>query len=190
MNTAQRVIKKHKANLTPRSDATPVPVQVDDSARLREIRQLVRANNKSTLDTNLVICQIFMESRFDELAQVGGSAKGLMQLQLNAVRQVYKYRIQKQSGHMPSDSQTERAFADGLTMHNSPQIFEPATNIQLGTEYMQYWVDQTPTIDAAYKRYRGKSNGIYYNKIKACADRLTHDPDNMELLRDMVKVQK
>ncbi|EDZ99905.1 conserved hypothetical protein [Burkholderia sp. H160] len=190
MTTTPKVIKTHKAKLTPKSDTTPVTVQVDDSARLREIRQLVRANNKSTLDENLVICQIYMESRFDANAQVGGGAKGLMQMQPDGVKQVYKYRIQKQITHMPSNTQTDGAFAAGLAMHNSPQIFDQATNIQLGTEYMQYWIEQTPSVDAAYKRYRGKSNGIYYNKIKACADRLKNDPHNMELLRDMVKVPK
>jgi hypothetical protein len=63
--TKRTTIKTHTARLTPKSDTKPVTVQVDDSARLREIRQLVRANNQSTLDENLVICQIYMESRFD-----------------------------------------------------------------------------------------------------------------------------
>lgn len=164
---AHKVIKTHKAKLTPKSDTTPVTVQVDDSARLREIRALVQANNQSTLDENLIVCQIYMESRFDEKAQVGGGAKGLMQMQPDGVKQVYKYRIQKQLGHMPSNSQTDSAFAAGLAMYNPPKIFDQAINIQLGTEYMQYWADQTTTIDATYKRYRGKNNGIYYKKNKS-----------------------
>jgi hypothetical protein len=40
---------------------------------------------------------------------------------------------------------------------------------------------------AAYIKYRGVTNGIYYRTIKACADRLENDPENMQLLRDMVK---
>lgn len=52
---------------------------------------------------------------------------------------------------------------------------------------MQYWVDTTSTIDDAYKKYRGVTNGIYYKKIKSCADQLKDDPDSMQLLRDMVK---
>lgn len=188
--THHKVVKTREAKLTPKSDTTPVAVQVDDSFRLREIRKLVQANNRSTLDENLIVCQIYMESRFDENAEIGGNAKGLMQMQLDGVKQVYKYRVQKRVGHMPSNSQTNSAFMDGIAMHRSAQIFDRATNIQLGTEYMQYWVEQTATIDAAYKRYRGISNGIYYNKIKACADKLKTDPDNMQVLRDMVKVQK
>ncbi|MGF6963408.1 hypothetical protein OKW43_000413 [Paraburkholderia sp. WC7.3g] len=188
MTTTHKVIKKHKAKLTPKSDTTPVTVQIDDSARLREIRQLVRANNKSTLDDNLVICQIYMESRFDSSASPAGStAKGLMQMTKGAVQQVYKYRAQKTLGHMPSDAQTHQLFAEAAAVHASSQLTDDATNIGLGTEYMQYWLDKAHSVDAAYRLYRGLSNGVYYKKIKGCADRLTADPDSMRSLRDMVK---
>jgi len=66
----KKVIKHHAARLTPKADTKPVTVQVDDSARLRQIRRLVRENNRSSLDENLVICQIYMESRFDANAAV------------------------------------------------------------------------------------------------------------------------
>jgi soluble lytic murein transglycosylase-like protein len=188
MSATHKVIKKQTAKLTPKSDTTPVTVHVDDSARLREVRRLVRANNRSTLDENLVICQIYMESRFDSNAAPGGStAKGLMQMTKGAVQQVYKYRAQRALGHMPSDAQTHLVFAEAATVHASPQLIDDATNIQLGTEYMQYWIDKAHSVDGAYKLYRGLSNGIYYQKIKACADMLRADPDSMQLLRDMVK---
>jgi soluble lytic murein transglycosylase-like protein len=94
--TTKKLIKTHTARLTPTSDTAPATVHVDDSARLREIRQLVRSNNKSTLDENLVICQIYMESRFDSNASASGStAKGLMQMTKGAVQQVYKRPVQK-----------------------------------------------------------------------------------------------
>lgn len=183
-----KVIKTHKAQLTPKSDTTPVTVPIDDSARLREIRQLVQTNNKSTLDENLVICQIYMESRFDANAIVSGStSKGLMQMNKGAVQQVYKYRKQQVLGHMPSDPQTHQAFADGGAMHASSNMFDEATNIQLGTEYMQYWIDKAGSLDGAYKLYRGLSNGVYYKKISACAEKLKTDPNSMQSLRDMVK---
>lgn len=38
-----------------------------------------------------------------------------------------------------------------------------------------------------YKDYRGVRNGIYYNKIKAAAEKLEANPDSMQVLRDMVK---
>ena len=88
---------------------------------------------------------------------------------------------------MPSDAQTHLVFAEAATVHASPQLIDDATNIQLGTEYMQYWIDKAHSVDGAYKLYRGLSNGIYYQKIKACADMLRADPDSMQLLRDMVK---
>ena len=161
---------------------------VDDSVRLREIRQLVQENNKSTLDENLVICQIYMESRFDSNASPGGStAKGLMQMTKGAVQQVYKYRGQRALGHMPGDAQTHQLFAEAAAVHASSQLTDDATNIGLGTEYIQYWIDKAHSVDGAYKLYRGLSNGIYYQKIKRCADSLRADPDSMQSLRDMVK---
>lgn len=188
MTATKKIIKKHSAKLTPKSDTTPATVPIDDSAKLREIRQLVSQNNRSTLDEDLIVCQIYMESRFDENATNGGSsAKGLMQMTQGGVQQVYKYRRQKQLGHMPGDTQTQAAFSDGAAAHASEKIFDPATNIQLGTEYMQYWLDRASSVDAAYKMYRGVSNGIYYKKISACAEKLKNNSDSMQDLRDMVK---
>lgn len=188
MTNHKKILKTHKAKLTPKSDSAPVTVPVDDSARLREIRQLVHANNKSALDENLVICQIYMESRFDSNASPGGStAKGLMQMTKGAVQQVYKYRAQEVLGHMPSDAQTRQLFAKAAEVHASSQLTDDATNIGLGTEYMQYWINKAHSVDGAYKLYRGLSNGIYYQKIKACADKLRADPDSMQPLRDMVQ---
>ncbi|MBB2926962.1 transglycosylase SLT domain-containing protein [Paraburkholderia silvatlantica] len=183
-----KVIKTRRAQLTPKFDTAPVTVLVDDSARLHEIRQLVQFNNKSSLDENLVICQIYMESRFDANATVAGStAKGLMQMNKGAVQQVYKYRKQQELGHMPSDLQTHQAFAEGAAMHVSSSMFDEATNIQLGTEYMQYWIDKAGSLEEAYKLYRGLSNGVYYKKIRACAEKLKADPGSMQPLRDMAK---
>lgn len=169
--------------LTP-SDLSTADPQV---VRLREIRQLVKSNNRSSLDENLVICQIFMESRFDAHAGAGHSAKGLMQIQKNAVRQVYKYRKQKELGHMPSDKVTAEVFKEADILYSSKSIFDQATNIQLGTEYMQYWLDTTKTIADAYKKYRGKTDGIYYTKIKTAAEKLKKSPESMQALNDMFK---
>jgi soluble lytic murein transglycosylase-like protein len=81
MTGKNKIIKTQKARLTPTSDTTPVTVSIDDSGRLREIRRSVEANNRSGLDDNLIICQIYMESRFDRNASASGSsARGLMQL--------------------------------------------------------------------------------------------------------------
>jgi len=176
---------KHQAMLTPISDTKPAIVKVDDSARLREIRRLVEKNNRSVLGAELVICQIYMESRFDAHAGENHDARGLMQMQKQGVQQVYKYRKQKELGHMPSDRETLQEFAHAARLHGSDDIFDEATNIQLGTEYMQYWLDTSKSIEEAYKRYRGIGNGIYFKKISACAERLKLSPDSMQVLREI-----
>lgn len=61
-------------------------------------------------------------------------------------------------------------------------------NIKTGTEHMQYWMYKDD-IAQSYKDDRGVSNGIFYNKIKSCADKLELQPGNMQTLRDMVKVK-
>ncbi|WP_322047408.1 transglycosylase SLT domain-containing protein [Paraburkholderia sp. J67] len=188
MTTKKKLVKKQTAQLTKRSDTEPVAVSIDDSARLREIREIVKANNHSTLSDDLIVCQVYMESRFDAQASTSGStAKGLMQMTATATKQVYKERLKKDLGHTPSDKQSQEAFHDAAAFHSTPQIFDEATNIQLGTEYMQYWVEKNSTVEDAYKGYRGLSNGIYYQKINACATKLKDDPDSMQPLRDMVK---
>jgi soluble lytic murein transglycosylase-like protein len=155
---------------------------------LDEIRKIVVTNNRSTLSADLVICQIYMESRFDPKAGAHHSARGLMQMQLNAVKQVFKYRKQKLLGRKTSDKETAAAFLEGAAMHKSPSIFDAATNVQLGTEYMQYWLDASNGDKvAAYKSYRGLANGVYYQKINACAIKLAANPTSMQPLLDMVK---
>lgn len=71
-------------------------MNVDPAIRLKQIRQLVRNNNKSIMGEDYIICQIYKESRFKQFAGKNKhNAKGLMQMQRNAVRQVFKYRQQK-----------------------------------------------------------------------------------------------
>jgi len=184
---SKKVLTKHSAKLTPATDICPEPVAVDDAARLREIRRLVEANNRSVLSADLIICQIWMESRFDARAgEHQHAALGLMQMQRDGVKQVYKYRKQKELGHMPSDKITQAAFDEGARIYDSGQIFDEATNIQLGTEYMQYWIDRFPTIPDAYKGYRGVGNGEYYRKISECAKSLANNPDSMQPLREKI----
>ncbi|MCX7099171.1 MAG: transglycosylase SLT domain-containing protein [Methylococcales bacterium] len=180
------------ATPTPAASGSEPPTQnkaalQSGNNRLDEIRRLVQTNNLSTLDENVIICQIYMESRFDARAGAGHNAKGLMQVQLNAVQQVYKYRKQKEIEHTPSDKMTAELFSEAKKFHKSAKMMDEATNIQIGTEYMQYWLDNTDTVDEAYKKYRGKSNGVYYRKIKAAADKLSKNPQSMQILLDMVQ---
>ncbi|MFJ4194003.1 lytic transglycosylase domain-containing protein [Pseudomonas sp. NPDC089534] len=177
-----------KKPLTPKADTASAKIVVDDSQRLREIRKLVEANNRSTIDTNTVICQIYMESHFDANAGLGKhSARGLMQMQKPAVQQVYKYRKKKELGRSPSDPQTQEAFKAGAEFYDSPAIWDEAQNIQIGTEYMQYWLDISSSTEEAYKKYRGIPNGVYYRKISDCAKKLAANPNSMDILRNTLK---
>lgn len=181
------ILKTHLAKLTPVADRRPEAVTVDDAGRLREIRALVEANNRSVLSTDLIICQIWMESRFDAHAgENKHDARGLMQMQRDGVKQVFKYRKQKELGHMPSDKVRDVAFDEGAAVYDTGQIFDEATNIQIGTEYMQYWIDRFMSIPDGYKGYRGVGNGEYYRKISACAEALAASPNSMQPLREKI----
>jgi hypothetical protein len=75
--TKKKVVRIHAARLTHVSDTEPEKVHIDDSARLREIRAFVVASNRSFLSVDTIICQIYMESRFDKDARAqGSSARG------------------------------------------------------------------------------------------------------------------
>lgn len=188
----QRAIKTHTAKLTPVSDRTPDEVKVDDSLRLREIRKLVEANNKSVLSNDLVICQIYMESRFDQNAQASASsARGFMQVLKISVRELYRLdNLKKPRRERRPEKQL---YEEADAFHDSPEFVSEATNIQIGTAYLQVLIDKRTAdrsadpISEAYKDYRGTRNGIYYTKIKSAADQLKASPNSMEILRKMVK---
>jgi len=188
----KKVIKTHSAQLTPVSDKKAVDVEVEDLARLREIRALVEANNRSSLPTELIICQVYMESRFDKNARSdGSSARGLMQLLRAPIRELYRLENLKK----PWRQRRREAdlYREADEFHDSDQILDEATNIRVGTAYMQALIEKRTTdhsadpVGEAYKDYRGVRNGIYYSKIKAAAEKLTTNPESMQVLRDMVK---
>ena len=190
--TKKKAVKTHAAKLTPVSDNRPEKVGVDDSARLREIRTLVAANNRSSLSTDTIVCQIYMESRFDKDAHAqGSSARGLMQLLKAPVRELERLKNLTKPSH---ERRPERdLYREADAFHDSPEFVDEATNIQIGTEYLQALIDKHSSLGAqeaieeAYKDYRGVRNGIYYRKIKTAADKLAASPDSMQILREMVK---
>ncbi|MYN44034.1 transglycosylase SLT domain-containing protein [Pseudoduganella sp. FT93W] len=185
-------VKTHAAKLTPVSNTKPEMVSVDDSARLREIRALVATNNRSSLSNDTIICQIYMESRFDKDAKaLGSSARGLMQLLKAPVRELARLNNLKKPR---KERRPERdIYRDADAFHDNPEFVDEARNIQTGTQYLQALIDNHSSlstqaaIEEAFKDYRGVRNGIYYRKIKTAAERLTVDPDNMQILREMVK---
>jgi len=48
-------------------------------------------------------------------------------------------------------------------------MFSPGFNIGVGTAYLGVLVQQYGSLTAAFKAYRGLSNGIYGTKIMNCA---------------------
>lgn len=189
---SKKSIKTHAARLTPVSDAKPSEATIDDAARLREIRALVEASNRSAVGTDVIICQIYMESRFDPNAHAqGSSARGLMQLLKAPIRELYRLENLKKP-RKERRSETD-LYRDADAFHDGPELVDEATNIRTGTAYLNALIDKRTAegsrdpIAEAYKDYRGIRNGIYYMKIKAAAEKLKADPESMQVLREMVK---
>jgi hypothetical protein len=157
-------------------------------ARLRAIRKLVEENNQSCLGTDMIVCQIYMESRFDKgAAAEGSSARGLMQLLRVANRELFRL----DNLHRPPAARQPEAelYREADAFHASPAFIDEATNIRTGTRYLQALIDKAKRegcadpVAEAYKDYRGVRNGIYYRKIRAAAERLTRDPDSLAALK-------
>lgn len=166
------------------------PACPDPVARLREIRRLVHANNRSCLPDEVIVCQIYIKSRFDRCAAApGSSARGLMQLLKVANRELFRL---DNLCKPPAQRSSEAAlYAAADAFHASPAFIDEATNIQAGTRYLQVLIDRArhagcpDPVAQAYKDYRGVRNGVYYRKIRAAADRLARHPDDVGALRAM-----
>ncbi len=167
------------------------PGQDEQRARLRAIRKLVEQNNQSCLSTEMIVCQIYMESRFDSGAQAeGSSARGLMQLLKVANRELFRLDNLRKPLHTRQPEPALYQAADAF--HDSPAFIDEATNIRAGTRYLQAMIDKAKRegsvdpVAEAYKDYRGVRNGIYYQKIRMAAERLKKSPDDVEVLRKLV----
>ncbi|SDZ29931.1 hypothetical protein SAMN04487939_13410 [Lysobacter sp. yr284] len=190
------ILKAQGAKLTPKAQTAPVKVAVDPAARLREIRKLVVAHNKSDVDDDVIICQIYMESRFarDPINEAGSSAKGLMQLLKISVREIYRVRDLA----LPKAQRTpeKELYKRADTFHASSAMVDEGTNIAMGTEYLQMLINvqkkkkAADPIAEAYKEYRDKDNGVYYKKISDAAALLKKNPESMQVLLDMVAKAK
>lgn len=165
--------------------------------RLNEIRCLVRNNNKSKQSISMIICQIYKESKFDQYAGTAKSqsgkahaAKGLMQLQLGAIKQILQNELETRLGHkVQADKPQEmQDFVESKKkaeiFYRSDDIVDQAINIQYGTKYLQYLLDNNSDEKTAYEKYRGpqEPGEDYYGKIKSCANLLDKEPDNVKNL--------
>src|SRR5438067_1567905 len=136
----------------------------DLRTRLREIHELVQANNRSCLPHESIVCPVFMASLFDACAQPSGSsARGLLQWLKVASRELFRLDHLRQPPHerCPEDELYARADA----FHDSPAFVDEATNIQYGTRCLQLLIDRAKAarcpdpVAEAYKDYRGVRNG-------------------------------
>lgn len=170
--------------------ASSIDACTDLRARLREIRRLVRTNNRSSLPDELIVAQIYMESRFDACAQPSGSsARGLMQLLKVANRELF--RLDNLRKPRAERSPEDELYARADAFHDSPAFVDEATNIRVGTRYLQLLVDRAieagfaDPVAEAFKDYRGVRNGVYYQKIRAAAERLRLEPDSPEAFKSL-----
>lgn len=189
---SSEIVHLAKAKLTPKADRSAVTLRVDDAARLRAIRTLVEVNNRSVVDDNVIICQIYMESRFEHDPKTkGSSARGLMQLLRAPVRELHRMQNLQLPRHDRRDDAV--VFKEADKFHDSEALLDEATNIRVGTQYLQLLIDRQKAravedpVAEAYKDYRGLRNGFYYRKIKSGAEALAKQPDAMDALRNMVK---
>lgn len=94
-----------------------------------QIKELVRENNRSRLPDELIIALIYKESSFNPQARTqepGSTASGLMQVTERAWKVVHEERLNYGKGNSPN-------FGE--------HVFDPATNIQRGTAYLQHRID-------------------------------------------------
>lgn len=163
----------------------------EQRARLRAIRKLVEENNQSCLSTDMIVCQIYMESRFDKAAEAeGSSARGLMQLLKIANRELF--RLDELARPTAARRPEAELYREADAFHASPAFIDEATNIRSGTRYLQALIDKArregcaDPVAEAYKDYRGVRNGIYYQKIRRAAAMLKRDPDGIGALKMLV----
>ena len=110
-----------------------------------------RAAGEVGLDPLLVLAVISVESRFNPIAESGMGAKGLMQI-------IPKYHLDKLRKAGGEDA-----------------VFDPESNIQIGTRILQEYVHRTGTLEAGLQQYNGAfrdNSAAYAAKVMAERNRL------------------
>jgi soluble lytic murein transglycosylase-like protein len=110
-----------------------------------------RAASEVGLDPLLVLAVISIESRFNPIAESVMGAKGLMQI-------IPKFHLDKL-----------------LAAGGEDAVFDPESNIQIGTRILQEYVHRTGTLEAGLQFYNGAwrdNSAQYAHKVMAERDRL------------------
>jgi len=110
-----------------------------------------RAAGETGLDPLLVLAVISIESRFNPIAESVMGAKGLMQI-------IPRYHLARLKEHGGEEA-----------------VFDPESNILVGTRILQEYVYRTGTLEAGLQSYNGASGdeyGQYASRVLAERDRM------------------
>ena len=124
---------------------------IASAATERMVAAAHRAALEVGLDPLLVLAVISVESRFNPIAESVMGAKGLMQI-------IPKYHLDKLRAAGGEDA-----------------VFDPESNIHVGTRILQEYVHRTGTLEAGLQFYNGAlrdSTAQYAQKVLAERDRL------------------
>jgi soluble lytic murein transglycosylase-like protein len=125
--------------------------QIAAEATERMVGAAYRAAREVGLDPFLVLAVIAVESRFNPIAESAMGARGLMQI----IPKYHHARLAEQGG--------EAALLD------------PESNIRLGAQILQEYVDRTGTLEAGLQFYNGAfsdGSALYARKVMAERERL------------------
>jgi soluble lytic murein transglycosylase-like protein len=125
--------------------------QIAAEATERMVGAAFSAAREVGLDPFLVLAVIAVESRFNPIAESGVGAKGLMQI-------IPKYHHARLAGH-----------------GGEAALLDPESNIRLGAQILQEYVDRTGTLQAGLQFYNGASadaSAVYARKVMAERERL------------------
>jgi hypothetical protein len=106
---------------------------IDHDEMLQIARIVERASLQFHLSPGLIFSVIHSESRFQRNAQSANGALGLMQIQAETARQV--------------------AAEGGIPLTSYASLFDPETNILLGTGYLRSLIDQFGDLKTALAAY-------------------------------------
>jgi len=120
-------------------------------ATARMVETAHRAAGRVGLDPLLVLAVISIESRFNPIAESGMGAKGLMQI----IPKYHRARLSEYGGEAA--------------------IFDPESNIRVGTEILRDYVQRAGTLEAGLQFYNGAmrdSSAQYAQRVMAERARL------------------
>lgn len=122
-------------------------VPLSDAEIVELLAIVERCSERFALDPLAVLAVIQVESGFDRTAVSSKGAMGLMQLRLETAQEV--------------------AEALGVEWTSDEMVFDPETNVLLGTCYLRYLLDRFEDPDAAFAAFNAGPSRIEVRRIAA-----------------------